>query len=156
ELTDVRRDLRRDVLEDVVRGREPFAGSLLAEDRDAGLEVRRLDVRDEAPLEPGPQAVLEAVELLRRDVRGDDDLLVRVVQGVERVEVLLHRLFLALQELDVVDEEDVDLAVAALERASTTFTDRVDEVVRELFGVDVPHAHAGVEALRVVTDRVEQ
>jgi hypothetical protein len=37
------------------------------------------------------------------------------VQGVEGVEELLLRLDLALEELDVVDQQDVDLAVATLE-----------------------------------------
>mgnify|MGYP003380588752 CR=1 FL=1 len=40
---------------------------------------------------------LETGQLLGRQVRGDHDLLVRVVQGVERVEELLLRLHLALQ-----------------------------------------------------------
>ncbi len=53
------------------------------------------------------------------DVGGDDHVLARVVQRVERVEELLERLFLALQELDVVDEEDVDFAVLALEAELT-------------------------------------
>ena len=148
--------LRRDVLEDVRRRLEPLAAGLLAQDRDAGLEVGRLDVGDQAPLEAGPHPVLEAVQLLGRQVGRDHDLLVRVVQGVERVEELLHRLFLALQELDVVDEEHVDLAVAALERAGLALADRVDEVVGELLGVHVAHPHARVEVLRVVADRVQQ
>ena len=38
---------------------QPFLGGLLAQDRDAGLEVGRLDVGDQAPLEPGAHAVLE-------------------------------------------------------------------------------------------------
>ena len=56
-----------------------------------------------------------AVELLGRPVGGDHDLLVGVVQRVEGVEELLLGLLLALQELDVVDQQDVDVAVAALE-----------------------------------------
>ena len=51
-------------------------------------------------------------------VRGDHDLLAGVVQGVEGVEELVLRLLLAGEELDVVDEEHVDVAVEALERAS--------------------------------------
>ena len=54
---------------------------------------------------------------LRRPVAGDDDLLVGVVQRVEGVEELLLRLLLVLQELDVVDEQDVDVAVAPAEAA---------------------------------------
>ena len=55
----------RDVLEDLVGDLEPLALRLLAEDRDAGLEVGRLHVGDEAPLEPAAHAVFEAGEVLR-------------------------------------------------------------------------------------------
>ena len=69
ELPDVRLNPRGDEREDVV-GEVVGAveGCFLAEDRDAGLEVWRLDVGDEAPLEPGADALLET-ELLRRPVR---------------------------------------------------------------------------------------
>src|SRR5690606_35672345 len=85
-----------------VEGREPVARGLLAGDRDARVGVRGMDVGDEPPLESRPQAVLEAVGLLGRQVGRDDGLVVGVVGGVERVEERLHRLLLALQELDVV------------------------------------------------------
>ena len=83
-------------------------------------------------------------------------MLARVVQGVERVEELLERLFLALQELNVVDQEDVDVAIVALERELAVVADRVDEVVGELLGVDVAHASLGLEVTRVVADRVKE
>src|SRR5690606_15201630 len=51
ELADVRRDARGDVAQDVVGRGQVVRGRLLAQDRDARLEVRRLDVRDETPLE---------------------------------------------------------------------------------------------------------
>ena len=47
-----------------------------------------------------------------RPVGGDDDLLGGVVERVEGVEELLLRLLLVLQELDVVDQQHVDVAVA--------------------------------------------
>ena len=89
-------------------------------------------------------------------VAGDHDLLVGVVQGVERVEELLLGLFLVLQELDVVDQQDVDIAVAAAEPLGLAVADRVDEVVGELLGAHVPHPGAGEEAHGVVPDRVQQ
>ena len=79
------------------------------------------------------------------------------MQRIEGVEELLLRLLLALQELDVVDEQDVDVvAVAALERRGAVVTDRVDEVVRELLGADVSHPQLRVVVVHVVTDRVQQ
>ena len=87
---------------------------LLAQDRDASLELGRLDVGDQAPLEPVTEPVLQRDQLLGGAVAGDHDLRVGVVQGVEGVEELLLGLFLVLQELDVVDEEHVDVAVPTL------------------------------------------
>ena len=48
-------------------------------------------------------------------VRGQHDLLVGLVQGVEGVEELLLEPLLVLHELDVVDQQHVAVPVAALE-----------------------------------------
>ena len=93
---------------------------------------------------------------LRRPVGTDHDLLVRVVQRIERVEELLLGPFAVLQELDVVDQQDVDVAVPALERAGLVVAQRVDEVVGELLGRHVPHVPRVAELRGVVTDRVQQ
>jgi hypothetical protein len=58
---------------------------------------RERDVGQEAPLEPGSQAVLQRGEVLGLDGRRDDDLLVRVVQRVEGMEELLLRALAVLQ-----------------------------------------------------------
>ena len=75
---------------------------------------------------------------------------------VEGVEELLLQTFLALHELDVVDEQDVDLAVAALEAGRRVGSDRVDVLVEEGLGADVAHDVVLVVAMHVVTDRVQQ
>jgi hypothetical protein len=67
------------------------------------------------PLERGAQPVLQGRQLLGRPVGADHDLLAGVVEGVEGVEELLLRPLLVLEELDVVDEQDVDVAVAPAE-----------------------------------------
>ena len=63
---------------------------------------------------------------------------------------------LALQELDVVDEEDVDLAIAGLEDRCPVVRDRVDEVVCELLRAHVADADPGIQALGIVADRVQE
>ena len=61
ELADVVADVGGDEREDLVGDAAEVLGlGLLAEDGEAGLELGRLDVGDEAPLEPGAEAVLEA------------------------------------------------------------------------------------------------
>ena len=62
----------------------------------------------------------------------------------------------AFQELDVVDEEDVDLAVAAPEGVRGVVPDRVDELVHERLGRDVPDSAELVHVAHVVPDRVQE
>ena len=71
------------------------------------------DLAHQAGLEALAQPVLERVEVARRAVGGQHELGAGLVQRVEGVEELLLGLGLALQELDVVDEQDVDAAVGA-------------------------------------------
>ena len=61
------------------------------------------------------------------------------------------------QELDVVDEQDVDVAVAALEglRRGCRAIELMKSFVNSSLA-DVAHPHAGVQLLRVVADRVQQ
>ena len=95
----------------------------LAEDRDPRCEIGREDVGHQAGLEALAQALLDCYQLAREAVAGDHELPARVVQRVEGVEELLLGLGLAGQELDVVDQQDVGVAIGvleALERPLTT------------------------------------
>ena len=156
ELADVRRDTGGDELEHLGRHPAVVPLGLVAQDGEPCLEVGRLDVGDEAPLEPAPQAVFERLDGVGCAVGGDDDLLVRSVQRVEGVEELLLEAFLALHELDVVDEQDVHVAVAALEEPGGVLPDGVDVLVQEVLGGHVAHGVVGVVLVDVVPDGVEQ
>src|SRR5204862_3153350 len=120
------------------------------------LEIGRLDVRDETPLEPRSQALLEGRDLPRRPVARDHDLPARLVQGVEGVEELLLDPLLVLEELDVVDEEDVVGAVALLEALDALVAQRVDEVVHESLARDVADAQVRRVLADVLRDGLEE
>ena len=113
ELADVRLDLAGDVHRDVVGQRHRFGFGLLLQNRDLRLEIRRLDVGDQSPLEARPQPLFERRNLVRRAVAAEHDLLLRIVERVERVEELGLRAFFAGEELDVVDEQHVDRSDSA-------------------------------------------
>ena len=106
----------------------------LAQDRHARGEVGWRDVGDEAGLEALAQAVLERGEVGGQAVGGEDELAAGLVQRVEGVEELLLGLRLALEELDVVDEQDVGVAEARLEALDVARLQRRDELVREALG----------------------
>ena len=110
---------------------------LLEQDRHAHLEFRGFDGHGEAPAEAGDEAILDSGHLLREAVAGDHDLLVRLEERVERVEELLLRARLADEELHVVDEEEVERAVVALERVEALVLVGAHDVGDELLGVDV-------------------
>ncbi len=99
----------------VVGDRDPVEQYPLAEDRDASSVVGRLDRGHEARLEPFAQALLNRDQLAGEPVAREHELSPGLVQGVERMEELLLGLCLAGEELDVVDEQDVGIAVGLLE-----------------------------------------
>jgi hypothetical protein len=68
---------------------------------------------------------------------------ISLVQRVEGVEELLLEALLALEELDVVDEQDVVGAVALLEALDPLVAERVDEVVDEGLARHVAHGERG-------------
>ena len=75
-------------------------------------------------------------------VAGDDDLPAGGVQVVEGVEEALAGVLLAGDELDVVDEEDVGLAVLVAEVLDAVLPQGGDEVVGEMLGAGVEVAPA--------------
>ena len=75
--------------------------------RRRGLEVGQLDVDHEAAHQARAHALVDRVELGRRHVGRHDHLAARVDERVEGVaELLLHGL--ALQELEIIDQQHVD------------------------------------------------
>ena len=131
-------------------------GDALAQDRQPRRALGRVDVAHEAGLEALAQPVLERVHVAREPVGGQHELAAGLVQRVEGVEELLLGLRLALQELDVVDEQHVDAAVGGLEGLHAAALDRADEVIGE--GLDRRVADGDPAAVLgdVVRDRMQQ
>ena len=119
---------------------------LLQQDGDAHFEFRRLDGDGQAPAEARDQAVLHAGDFLGIGVAGDHDLLVRLDQRVESVEELFLGAALAAEELDVVDQQQVERVVVALEIVESLVLVGAHHVGDVLLRVDV--ADLGLGRLR--------
>ena len=78
------------------------------------------------------------------------------MQCVEGVEELLLGAGLALEELDVVDEQHVDVAEAGLEGLRATATERAEELVREGLTGRAADAERRVVGQQQVRDRAQQ
>jgi len=78
------------------------------------------------------------------------------MQRVVRVEDLfVERLAARLHELDVVNQQDVVLAIALVQRELRPRLNRANEVIQERFGRDVEDLATGIVLLHVVTNGVE-
>ena len=94
--------------------------------------------------------------LVRRAVAADDDLLLRVVQRVERVKELGLRAFFAGDELHIVDQQHVDGAISLAEIDDPIVADGVDHLVHEALGRDVGQLQVPIVLKHVLPDGVHQ
>ena len=78
------------------------------------------------------------------------------MQSVEGVKERLLGLVFALQKLDVVDQQNVDIAILPLKGRGAVVLNCVDEVVGELFARNVSNLEARIHLQRVVSDRVQK
>ena len=88
-----------------------FGFGLLLQDGDAHFQFRRFDLYGQTPVETGYQTVVEAVDILRIGIAGDDDLLAGFDQGVEQEEEFFLRAVLAVEELHVVEQQHIQRTV---------------------------------------------
>ena len=90
--------------------------------------------------------MLEVRDFRRRPIARKHDLLMSVEERVESVEEFLLRPFFAAEELDVVDQKQIGLAIPLPKFDQVTVLDRVDELVDEKLAREIHHF--GVSLLR--------
>ena len=156
ELAHVRADALGDEIEHPTVERDIEVGLLAAQDGDARLKIRHLDLRGEAPLKAGDEAAFEILDLARRTIAGEHDLARVVEELVEGVEELLLRAVLALEEVHVVDQQHVHLAVFLAELREGLLLDRFHELIRELLARDVAHDGVALPRDHFLADSLEQ
>ena len=103
--------------------------SFTAQNGKAGFIIGRLHVHGQPPLEARAQAFLQGGHCLGRTVGGDHDLLVLPMQGVESMEEFFLGGVFASDELNIIDQEHVHLAIFFAEGRGGFVADGVDQVV---------------------------
>ena len=129
---------------------------LAAHDGHPGLEVRGLDIGQQAPFKPGLEAVLQGLDLLGGPVGGENDLLAVLVQRLKGVEEFLLGAFLAADELDIVHQQYIGAAVLVVEFVGGIVLDGIDDLVGELLTLDVDAVVIGVVLLDLAHDGEHQ
>ena len=156
EFAHVRANVRSDEQGNVCRKGDSFLLTLFLQDRHLGFKIRRLDVGNQSPLEAAAQAVFNFRQLFRRPVTGDHDLLHRLVQRVESMEEFFLGAFLLCQKLNVIDQQDVDVAEFVAEAGHLVITQRVDHFIGELLAGDVADGRLRLYALDLVANGLHQ
>src|SRR5258708_38495328 len=113
----------------------------LLENGNFRFQVGRLNIGDQTPLKTGTKALFNRVDVLWQAVRGDDNLLLLLIQGVKGVEELFLRALFPGDELDVVHKKDIYRVEAVAETDHTVEAQRVDDFDGKFFGADVAEAH---------------
>ena len=105
---------------------------------------------------PLAQAVLEVLQVLWRAVGGHHNLAAELVQGVKGVEELLFGVGLALEELDVVDEEHICSPKVGFKALDAIGVESRDELIREALAGAQAHDGRGCVSYQKGCDRVQQ
>ena len=155
ELADVRADVVGDLFDDGGVELEAHGGGFSLDDGAAGFEVGGLNVDNEALGEAREKAVGEAGDGVGVAVGADDDLFAFLLEVVEGVEELFLGFFFAFDELDVVNDKDIDVAVL-LGEVGDFLADGVDVVAVESLDGDVFDAGFGVFAGDFVADGLNE
>ena len=137
EATDIGADAFGEEVDDFWGHFDAEAFGLFAKDGDAGFGIWELEFGGEAPFEAGDEAGFEIGDFGWGSIATEDDLFMAVEEGIEGVkELFLGATFIG-EDLDIIDEEDIGLAVAFPEFEEGIILDGVDEVVGEGFAGDV-------------------
>ena len=129
------------------------------EDSHSRLHVGRLDVHGKSPGKAGAQPLFQRGKILRSAIRGDDDLLVRLIKVVENVEERFLRGVPAADELDVIDHKDVASAVFLPETVALLIALAVHhfhKLVDDGLGVGVHHLGLRGVFEEIVADGVQK
>ena len=146
ELAHVRELHARQLFDHAGRERDLSLVALVAQDRDARLEVRRADVDDQPAAQAADQPLVHVGDLRRRTIARHDDLAAAALQRVEQAQQLALRLAAAGEELHVVDQQHVDAAVALLEPLHLAGGDGRVQLLDEILQRHVLHAQLRIRA----------
>ena len=111
QFSDVGFDVGGNVFDHFIVNVVAFQFFFFPEDGHAGLIVRRLDIHGQAPFKSGTKAFLQGLNIFGRFIRGYDDLLFGLIQGIKCVEKFLLSTLLADNKLYIVDEQHIVVSV---------------------------------------------
>ncbi len=156
QFTGVRLNLGCDVTDHITGHLHATERGLFLHDRHARFIAGHVDACNQSPVEARDQSFLELGDLVGGRVTGKNNLLVRLVKRVERMKELFLCTFAVSQEVNVIDDEHVDMAIAMAEIVHLPALHAIEELVDEGVAAQVADRCIGLVTQQGVTDRLEQ
>src|SRR5689334_1691230 len=100
--------------------------------------------------------MLEILNFARGPVAAQHDLLVVLVQGIESMKEFLLNPLLAREKLDIINQQDISLAIFSPETNELIILNGVDVFVREFFGRKVSDLRSFFVIYHILPNRVQQ
>ncbi len=156
EFTHIRSHVLGDKKRHFFRQMGQFGIGLAQQNGHAHFEFGRLDGHGQTGIEAGDQALIHLPEFLGVGVAGENDLRAFGDQRLESVEKLFLRLVFAGEKLHVVDQQQVERVVVALEFLEGLALVGTHHFADELLGLQVTNAGARLLRQQRVADRVHE
>ena len=155
-LPDVVGDVDGNVVAHVIGKVQSQIFGLVFQNGHTGLIIRWLNVREQAPLKPGFQPILQGQHVAGLAVGGHDDLLMLLVELIEGMEEFLLGGFLTGDELHVVDEKKVGFPVFAAEFDIFAVLNGGNQFIGKLVAFDVDDVGVGIFLMRSVCGSIRK
>ena len=156
EFTDILNEVFGDVDKDIIREEKVAFHGFFSKDGNARFLVRAANVGNHPSFEARAKPIFEGGDILGRPVAGDDDLFVFLVEGVENMEKLVLRLLFSGEKLYIIDDEEINGAVAVFELIDCAILDRGNQFLGEFLACGVEDAFFGVFGKDVVAHGLEE
>ena len=156
KLADVLGDAAGDPACDLIGHDKAGAKGKAAEDFAAGQEVGGIDADDHATDEAVDQRFAEFLDHLGMIVAGHDDLPAHGLDGVEGVEEFLLGGLFAAEEMDIIDDQEIELAHAMAEGVELVAAKGGEKFVSEFLAGEISPSAGGVVLDEALAQAVEE
>ena len=118
--------------------------------------VWRLNIGKQTPFKSCFQAFFQLLHIRRAAIRGQDNLLVILVEVIKGMEKFLLRGFLSGDKLDIIHQEKVCIAVFVAKFEVFAALQRFDHLVGKLIAFDIDNIKFGMLVMDMPCNSIEQ
>ena len=141
---------------DIVGQHGTFLHRLFQQNRYPHFQLRRLNSHRQPRIKTRNQPVIHASDFFRIGIAGNDNLFFGRDQRLEGIEKLFLGAAFPTKKLNIVNEQQIERMIVALEIIKALALIRRDHVSYILLGVDIPNFDGRIICQHLIADRMNQ